>query len=143
MLVRLHDPDDPVYVISVASRLLGVNPHFLRMLEREGILEPARTEKNIRLYSETELLFLRRVCHLIHEERVNIPGVKAILRLEVTEASFVRPRMPLRQEADESAGRQEQDRSDRDETESQGGAESRGGAESQRKDSAGILRKWR
>jgi len=122
----LHDPDEPVYIISVASRLLGVSPHFLRMLEREGILEPARTQKNIRLYSETELLFLRRVCQLIHEERVNIPGVKAILRIEMTETSFTRSGALHREETGEPAGRQGQDRFDQDEANSRDDAESRG-----------------
>jgi len=136
MLVRLHNPEEPVYVISVASRLLGVSPHFLRMLEREGILEPARTDKNIRLYSETELLFLRRVCHLIHEERINIPGVKAILRLEMTEASFGKIDVSRRRVADGPAGTQHgmQDRDamqDQDET------------EPQHSDPAGSTRKWR
>jgi MerR family transcriptional regulator/heat shock protein HspR len=124
MLVRLHDPEEPVYVISVASRLLGVSPHFLRMLEREGILEPARTEKNIRLYSETELLFLRRVCRLIQEERVNIPGVKAILRLEMTEASFGTVRR--KSSMDGPVSRREQDET-----------------EFEHRDPDGSTRKWR
>ncbi|MDP2858848.1 MAG: MerR family transcriptional regulator [Bacillota bacterium] len=136
MLVRLHNPEEPVYVISVASRLLGVSPHFLRMLEREGILEPARTEKNIRLYSETELLFLRRVCHLIHEERINIPGVKAILRLEMTEASF--GKIERRRVADGPAGSQDQD-----ETEAETGPETGPERRPQHNDPAGSTRKWR
>lgn len=87
--MRFHDPDEPVYVISVASRLLGVSAHMLRMLEREGLLEPARTEKNIRLYSENDLLRLRRICHLMRQEGVNIAGVRAILRIETRRESAV------------------------------------------------------
>lgn len=79
---RLHGPDEPVYTIGVAARLLGVNPQLLRQLEKEGILEPARTDANIRLYSENELILLRRVCHLMRERGVNIAGVKMILEME-------------------------------------------------------------
>ncbi len=82
--MRLHDPDEPVYVISVAARLLGVSTHVLRMLDREGILEPARTEKNIRLYSENDLIQIRHICHLMREERINLAGVRAIMRIEMS-----------------------------------------------------------
>lgn len=80
--MRLHGPDDPVYTISVAARLLGVNPQTLRVFERCGLVNPFRTEKNIRLYSENDLILLRRICQLTREERINLAGVKVILRLE-------------------------------------------------------------
>ncbi len=79
---RLHGPDEPVYTISVAARLLRVTPQMLRQLEREGILEPARTDANARLYSENELMLLRHVCSLIRDHGINIAGVKHILELE-------------------------------------------------------------
>ncbi|MGE5483788.1 MAG: MerR family transcriptional regulator [Ignavibacteriales bacterium] len=78
----LHGPDEPVYTISVAARLLGVSPQMLRQLEREGILEPARTGANARLYSQNELALLRHVCFLIRDRGINIAGVKAILEME-------------------------------------------------------------
>jgi len=80
--LRLHGPDEPVYTISVAARLLGVNPQTLRVLERYGLVCPFRTENNIRLYSENDLILLRRICHLIRVERINVAGVKLILRME-------------------------------------------------------------
>ena len=86
--MRFHEPDAPVYIISVASRLLGVSPRMLRMLDHEGLLEPARTEKNIRLYSQNDLMLLERICRLIVEEHVNIAGVKAILRIERARGSL-------------------------------------------------------
>lgn len=85
--MRFHGPDEPVYIISVASRLLGISPHVLRMLERQGLLTPARTEKNIRLYSENDLIKVRYICRLIKEEGINIAGVKAILRMETSSSS--------------------------------------------------------
>jgi DNA-binding transcriptional MerR regulator len=78
--LRLHGPDEPVYTIGVAARLLGVNPQTLRVMEREGLLSPARTDANIRLYSENDLL--QRICFLVREEGVNLAGVKLILEME-------------------------------------------------------------
>ncbi|MDD4336171.1 MAG: MerR family transcriptional regulator [Firmicutes bacterium] len=80
--MRLHGPDEPVYTIGVAARLLGVNPQTLRQIEREGLLEPARTEANTRLYSQNDLLLLQRICFLVREEGVNLAGVKMILQIE-------------------------------------------------------------
>ncbi|MCR4426326.1 MAG: MerR family transcriptional regulator [Firmicutes bacterium] len=80
--MKLHGPDEPVYTISVAARLLGVKAQMLRILEREGLLQPARTEANIRLYSENDLLRLKRICFLVREEGVNLAGVKMILDME-------------------------------------------------------------
>lgn len=81
--LRLHGPDEPVYTIGVAARLLGVNPQTLRVIEREGLLEPARTDANIRLYSENDLMILKRICVLVRQEGVNFAGVKVILSMEL------------------------------------------------------------
>jgi MerR family transcriptional regulator/heat shock protein HspR len=51
-------------------------------MEREGLLSPARTDANIRLYSENDLLLLQRICFLVREEGVNLAGVKLILEME-------------------------------------------------------------
>ncbi|NPV69032.1 MAG: MerR family transcriptional regulator [Firmicutes bacterium] len=83
---RLHGPDEPVYTISVAARLLRVSPQLLRQLEREGILEPARTDANARLYCENELVLLRHVCSLLREHGINLAGVKHILEIERSRA---------------------------------------------------------
>lgn len=80
--MKLHGPDEPVYTISVVARLLGVSTQALRLFEREGLIEPARTEANIRLYSQNELLILRRVCELVREDGVNLAGVRTVLRIE-------------------------------------------------------------
>ena len=45
------DPDEPCYVISVAAKMLGLNAQALRHYERSGLIEPNRSEGNIRLYS--------------------------------------------------------------------------------------------
>lgn len=79
---ELHGPDEPVYTIGVAARLLGVTPQLLRALERENLVEPARTEKNIRLYSRNDLKQLQKICRLVRERGINIAGVKVILSME-------------------------------------------------------------
>lgn len=80
--MRLHGPDEPVYTIGVVARLLGISPQTLRVFEREGLVAPSRTEANIRLYSQNELITLRRICELVKTEGVNIAGVRAVLRVE-------------------------------------------------------------
>lgn len=88
--MKLHGPEEPVYTISVAARLLGVHPQTLRLLEKEGLVEPARTKKNVRLYSENDLLLLRRIFELTRERGVNLAGVREILRLEIHQERVVR-----------------------------------------------------
>ena len=50
-----RDPTRPVYVISVAASIVSVHPRTLRIYEDEGLLCPARTPTNIRLYSENDI----------------------------------------------------------------------------------------
>ncbi len=77
-----HGPSDPVYTIGVAARLLNVTPSFLRQIESEGLINPARTQSNIRMYSENDLKLLAKVVHLIRDCGVNTQGVKVILAME-------------------------------------------------------------
>lgn len=80
--VIFHGPKDPVYTISVAARLLGVGPQFLRQVENEGLISPARTDSNIRLYSDEDLRLLSRIVYLCRERGVNFQGVRVILAME-------------------------------------------------------------
>ena len=80
--MRLHGPDEPVYTIGVVARLLRISPQTLRQFEREGLVAPSRTDNNMRLYSQNELVILRRICKLVKEEGVNLAGVRAVLRIE-------------------------------------------------------------
>ncbi|HHY34285.1 MAG TPA: MerR family transcriptional regulator [Firmicutes bacterium] len=77
-----HGPDEPVYTISVAARLLGVTPQVLRQIEHEGLIEPRRTVSNIRLYSENDLKRLQRIIHLLRDKGINAAGVRFILAAE-------------------------------------------------------------
>ncbi len=69
----------PLYVISVASRLLALHPQTLRKYERAGFVVPSRTEGNLRLYSPEDLNLLRQVKYLVDERGVNLAGVELAL----------------------------------------------------------------
>ena len=75
------DPDKAVYVISVAAELAGVHAQTLRIYERKGLLEPARTPGGSRRYSEIDIALLRRIQELTNEG-LNLAGVKRVLELE-------------------------------------------------------------
>jgi MerR family transcriptional regulator/heat shock protein HspR len=72
---------EAVYVISVAAELAGVHPQTLRIYERKGLLEPARTVGGSRRYSEADIAQLRRIQQLTNDG-LNLAGVKMVLRLE-------------------------------------------------------------
>jgi len=71
----------PRYVISVAARLAGATPHTLRAYEEAGLIQPARTEGGIRLYSDEDIEQLRHI-HSIAERGVNYAGIRVILEME-------------------------------------------------------------
>ena len=70
-----------LYVISVAAELAGVHPQTLRIYERRGLLEPARTSGRSRRYSDEDIALLRRIQDLT-TEGVSLVGVQRILALE-------------------------------------------------------------
>ena len=74
-------PDQAVYVISVAAELSGMHPQTLRIYESRGLLDPARTAGGNRRYSDTDIRLLRRIADLT-AEGLNLQGVKRILELE-------------------------------------------------------------
>lgn len=70
-----------VYVISVAAELAGMHPQTLRIYERKGLVDPARTVGGSRRYSESDIEQLRRIQDLT-TSGLNLEGVKRILELE-------------------------------------------------------------
>lgn len=72
----------PVYNISVAAELVGVHPRTLRIYEEVGLVIPARTEGNTRLFSNADIEMLQRIRFLIQEMGLNLAGVKLLLRME-------------------------------------------------------------
>jgi len=77
-----RDPTRPVYVISVAAELVRVHPRTLRIYELEGLLCPARTRTNIRLYSENDIRRVLWIRHLTRNVGVNLAGVRVLFQLE-------------------------------------------------------------
>jgi len=74
-------PDQAVYVISVAAELAGMHPQTLRIYERKGLVDPARTTGGNRRYSETDVAMLLRIAQLT-AQGLNLAGVKRVLALE-------------------------------------------------------------
>jgi MerR family transcriptional regulator/heat shock protein HspR len=77
-----RDPGRPVYVISVAAELVRVHPRTLRIYEGEGLICPARTRTNIRLYSENDIRRVLWIRHLTQNLGVNLAGVRVLFELE-------------------------------------------------------------
>ena len=77
-----RDLDRPVYVISVAASILRVHPRTLRIYEDEGLVCPARTPTNIRLYSEQDIRRVLWIRHLTQNLGVNLAGVRILFELE-------------------------------------------------------------
>lgn len=81
----MADADRGVFVISVAAELAGVHPQTLRIYERRGLVEPARTGGGSRRYSEDDIERLRRIQELTNDG-LNLAGVKMVLHLEAENA---------------------------------------------------------
>ena len=75
------DEREPRYVISVAARMLGIQSHTLRYYERIGIIEPSRSKGNIRLYSQSDIAYVKQLKRLMDELGVNMAGVEVIMRM--------------------------------------------------------------
>lgn len=80
-MARINDPDQPIYVISIAAELTGVHPQTLRVYERKGLLAPQRTRGNSRRYSERDIELLGRIQELTNEG-LNLAGVMKVMELE-------------------------------------------------------------
>ena len=73
--------NEPRYVISVAAKMVGVRVHTLRYYEKIGILEPSRSQGNIRLYSERDVTLLRRVKSLMDDLGINLAAAEVVLNM--------------------------------------------------------------
>jgi len=74
--------DEPVYVISVVSRLVEIPVWTLRQLDKAGVVKPKRIGKKSRLYSLKDIRRLEYVHYLMEEKKVNIHGIKIIIERE-------------------------------------------------------------
>jgi MerR family transcriptional regulator/heat shock protein HspR len=92
--MRMRTRTQAVYVISVAAELAGMHPQTLRIYERKGLLEPARTAGGNRRYSDADIERLRRISDLA-AAGMNLAGIRRVMELEDEVAG-------LRRELDEA-----------------------------------------
>ena len=71
-----------VYVISVAAELAGMHPQTLRIYERRGLVQPARTQGGNRRYSDVDIARLQRISELA-AEGMNLEGIRRVMALEL------------------------------------------------------------
>ncbi|MFP4513333.1 MAG: heat shock protein transcriptional repressor HspR [Acidimicrobiales bacterium] len=93
--------DHAVYVISVAAELAGVHPQTLRIYERKGLVDPARTGGGSRRYSDDDVAMLRRIQDLTNEG-LNLAGVKRVLEMEAELAGLRDELERVRREAEDA-----------------------------------------
>jgi MerR family transcriptional regulator, heat shock protein HspR len=74
--------DQGVFMISVAARLAGMHPQTLRIYEERGLIKPARSPKQTRLYSQRDVERLKRIQELTTASGLNLAGVERVLALE-------------------------------------------------------------
>ena len=98
------DSTRAVYVISVAADLAGVHAQTLRIYERKGLVEPARTPGGSRRYSDRDIALLRRIQELT-TDGLNLAGVKRVLDLEAQVHALTREIDRLRQQVQETVAK--------------------------------------
>jgi MerR family transcriptional regulator, heat shock protein HspR len=76
------ETDRGVFMISVAAQLANMHPQTLRMYEARGLIEPQRSPKGTRLYSQDDVERLRRIQEMTAESGLNLAGVERVLDLE-------------------------------------------------------------
>jgi len=99
-----QEPKRAVYIISVAAELAGLHPQTLRIYERKGLLDPARTGGGSRRYSDEDIERLRRIQELTNDG-LNLAGVQMVLTLEAELAELQRALADARSGADEAVER--------------------------------------
>src|SRR3954469_2252826 len=82
MARRVVERDRGVYMISVAAELAGMHPQTLRIYETRGLIQPQRSPKNTRLYSQEDVERLLRIQALTSELGMNLAGVERVFELE-------------------------------------------------------------
>ena len=78
---EMFSHDEPVFIISVAARMLGVRTQTLRYYERLGLVEPARSRGNQRVFSRRDIERVQRIRGLMDDLGVNLAGVEVVIRL--------------------------------------------------------------
>jgi MerR family transcriptional regulator/heat shock protein HspR len=96
--------DRGVFMISVAAELAEMHPQTLRMYEARGLIEPKRSPKGTRLYSQQDVERLRRIQAMTAELGMNLAGVERVFELEQELESMSRKVQSLEKRARELKG---------------------------------------
>ena len=107
-----RSPHQAVYVISVAAELAGMHPQTLRIYERRGLVNPARTQGGNRRYSDNDIALLRRIADLA-DEGMNLEGIRRVMELEA-EVADLRSRLAVEQRRADQAETEAERRQRRD-----------------------------
>ena len=103
--VTVAQDDHPAYVISVAARMVGVHAQTLRTYERIGLIEPARSQGNIRLYSVHDVRRALRIRSLVEDLGMNLAGVEVIMRMSARITELERENEQMKAQLAQRAGR--------------------------------------
>src|SRR3954447_8299814 len=103
-MAAARDRRQALFIISVAAELAGVHPQTLRIYERKGLVDPARTVGGSRRYSEDDIERLRRIQDLTNDG-LNLAGVKRVIELEEQLADLRRQMEQMQIEAREELAR--------------------------------------
>src|ERR1700760_271655 len=93
--------DRGVFMISVAAELAEMHPQTLRMYEARGLIEPKRSPKGTRLYSQKDVDRLRRIQEMTAELGMNLAGVERVFELEEKLEAMSRKVAGLQKRADQ------------------------------------------
>jgi MerR family transcriptional regulator/heat shock protein HspR len=110
--MNARSPHQAVYVISVAAELAGMHPQTLRIYERRGLVNPARTQGGNRRYSDHDIALLRRIAELA-DEGMNLEGIRRVMELEA-EVADLRSRLAVEQRRADQAETEAERRQRRD-----------------------------
>ncbi|MFZ8968161.1 MAG: heat shock protein transcriptional repressor HspR [Ilumatobacteraceae bacterium] len=110
--MNARSPHQAVYVISVAAELAGMHPQTLRIYERRGLVNPARTQGGNRRYSDNDIALLRRIADLA-DEGMNLEGIRRVMELEA-EVAELRSRLAVEQRRADQAETEAERRQRRD-----------------------------
>ena len=75
------DEHTPKYTIRIVARMVGLHEQSLRMYERKGLIQPRRSDGNIRLFSDADVDRLRSIKRLVEDLGVNLAGAEVILHM--------------------------------------------------------------
>lgn len=71
----------PLYTLSVASSLSGISVHSIRQYIDKGLLIPYKKNTKRHLFSDIDILRLKRIREQLEEQGLNIAGIKALMAL--------------------------------------------------------------